>query len=152
MNLNYPHYIFPKGKDLFVVKFPPQKGRVLFALETDLNKLHFWLAHSKAGTVVEINEEAAAQTFIAVLYQHEGKQYSKIFKPIFSRKESNVHYFDCETTDVTVAKAQFDKTYVNRLIVEMAADYAELREAFLEAFREVEESKILVNKPKLILN
>lgn len=154
MNLNYPHYIFPTSSGLIVLKFPKEKGRVLFALRTNLDKLHFWLAHSKAGTVVEVGASGKDELFIAVLYQHEGSQYSRIYKPIFSKQEGNVIYFDCEPAEVSIAKKQFEKTYTNRLIVEMAADHAALRQAFLEASQEVErESKVLINtQPKLILN
>lgn len=153
MNLNFPHYIFTTNSGLIVLKFPPEKGRILFALRTNLDKLHFWLANSKAGTVVEVGAGGKDELFIAVLYQHEGSQYSRIYKPSFSHQEGSVIYFDCEPAEVTVAKKQFEKTYTNRLIVELAADYAALRDTFLEASQEIEqESKIVVNKPKLILN
>lgn len=154
MNLNFPHYIFPTNSGLIVLKFPEEKGRVLFALRTNLDKLHFWLAHSKAGTVVEVETSGENEIFIVVLYQYDGGQYSKIYKPNFSKQEGNILLFECERTEVTVANKQFEKTYTNRLIVEMAADHAALREAFLEASQEVEkESKIVVNtQPKLIIN
>lgn len=153
MNLTYPHYTFATNSGLIILKFPQEKGRILFALRANLDKLHFWLANAKAGTVVEIGAGGKDEPFIAVLYQYEGEQYSRIYKPIFSKQEGSVLYFDCELTEVSVAKKQFEKTYTNRLIVEMAADHAALREAFLEASQEVEkESKIVTNKPKLILN
>lgn len=154
MNLNFPHYTFATNSGLVVLKFPEEKGRVLFALRTNLDKLHFWLANSKAGTAVEVAASGKDEPFIAVLYQHDGGQYSKIYKPIFSKEENGIILFECKSAEVSVAKKQFEKTYTNRLIVEMAADHAALRETFLEASQEVEkENKIVVNtQPKLILN
>jgi len=154
MSINFPHYIFHSESGMIILKFPEEKGRILFALRTDLNKLHFWLAHSKAGTIVDLNESGKHQLFIAVLYQYEGGQYSKIYKPDFSKEEDGFILFECSPTDLTIAKEEFEKTYINRLIIEMAADYAALRQAFLEASAEVvKQSKIVTDvKPKLIVN
>ena len=152
MNLNFPHYIFHSEAGMIILKFPEEKGSILFALRTNLDKLHFWLASSKAGAVVEVGA-GKDELFIAVLYQYEGEQYSRIYKPIFSKEEDGFILFECSPTDLTIAKKQFEKTYTNRLIVEMAADYASLRKAFIEASMEVKQSKIVSNvKPKLIVN